>query len=35
MNDKLIPKRALVLVQALGCHAAMLAAFARAGQPQR
>ena len=35
MNDKLIPKRALALVQALGRHAAMLSAFARAGQPRQ
>jgi hypothetical protein len=35
MNDKLIPKRALALVQALGHHGAMLAAFARAGPSQR
>jgi hypothetical protein len=35
MNDKLIPKRALALVQALDRHAAMLAAFAHAGQPHR
>jgi len=35
MNDKLIPKRALALVQALGRHGAMLTAFARAGPQQR
>lgn len=35
MNDKLISKRALALVQALGRHGAMLAAFARAGPTRR
>ena len=35
MNDKLIPKRALALVQALGRHGAMLTAFARVGPQQR
>jgi len=35
MNDRLIPKRALALVQALGRHTATLNAAARAGRPKQ
>lgn len=34
-NDKLVPKRALALVQALGRHGALLTAAARAGRQER
>jgi hypothetical protein len=35
VDDRLIPKRALALVQALGRHSALLAAAARAGKRER